>query len=216
MKRTIGRLLICIMLLSVTAGACKKGPQGDKGDPGATGVAGATGATGAAGPQGANGPTGPTGPTGAQGPAGPAGPTGPTGPTGAQGPAGPQGEPGTPGTSIQSFIFTNKAVTLTGTTQLQVPAITQDVVDKGVVLVYFRSTGTTAWYPLPYTEDDRTIKFSSYDVGYVNIKANFNSTGLDFRIIVIEGTSLTGLSVAHPGLNLRDFKQVAATLNIIE
>lgn len=208
------RLLIAAIAFSLLSiGACKKsttpGPQGPKGDQGATG---ATGATGAQGPQGATGATGGTGGTGPQGPAGPAGPQGPTGATGPQGPAGANGQDG-PG--AQSFLLLNKSVTLTGLTRLNVPAITADVVNKGLVLVYFRVTGTTTgYYALPYAEADRTLSVSNYGVGYVDIKANFTGSDLDFRVVVIPGSSLTTLSITHPGLNVRNFSQVASAFRL--
>jgi hypothetical protein len=88
------------------------------------------------------------------------------------------------------------------------------VVNQGIVLVYFRSTGANLWYALPYAEDDRSLKLSDYGVGYVDVKANFNSSGLDFRIVVITGTSLNTLQASHPGLNINSYKQVSAVLNI--
>jgi hypothetical protein len=212
---------------AVSIYACKKGPQGDKGDTGATGVAGATGATGAGGPQGANGGTGATGSTGATGATGATGSTGATGATGATGETGATGATGATGetgatgatgangTQVLNYLLTNKSVTLTGNTRFQIPGITQDIVDKGVVLVYFRTTGSTIWYALPYAEDDRTLKLTDYGVGFIDIKANFTSGGLDFRVVVIAGTSLTTLQAAHPGLDVKNYGSVASALNII-
>ncbi|MES2267755.1 MAG: hypothetical protein V4520_13415 [Bacteroidota bacterium] len=181
-----------------------QGPQGEKGETGATGPAGATGATG---------PTGATGATGAQGPTGPTGATGATGQTGAAGQDGKDGKDGT--ANVQSFLLPSKSVTLTGLSRLTVPAITQSVVDQGIVLVYFRVSGSgTGYYALPYSEADRTLSVSNYGVGYVDVKANFTATGLDFRVVVIAGTSLTTLSISHPGLNVRNFNQVASTFRL--
>ncbi|MFD0795277.1 hypothetical protein ACFQZX_16770 [Mucilaginibacter litoreus] len=228
-------LAIAFCFLSISA--CKKsttpGPQGPQGETGATGATGATGPQGPQGPQGPTGATGPQGPAGPQGPQGPAGPEGPTGATGAtgatgpQGPAGPQGPQGPQGPAgsngqngkdaeVQSFILENRGVTLTGFTTLPVPAITQDIVDRGIVFVYFKVTGTnTGYYALPYSENDRALSVSNYGVGYVNIKANFTvNSGLDFRIVIIPGTSLSTLSVTHPGLNVRNFSQVASAFNL--
>ena len=238
------RLLIVTIALSLlSVGACKKsttpgpqGIQGEKGDIGSTcttgaagpqgatgatgpqGPAGATGGTGATGPQGpagSNGATGATGPAGSNGATGATGATGPQGPAGPQGPQGPAGQDGTNGTSVQSFLLTNKSVTLTGLTTLNVPAITADIVNQGLVLVYFRVSGTnTGYYALPYSEADRTLTVSNYGVGHVDIKANFTGSDLDFRVVVISGTSLSTLSVTHPGLNVRNFSQVASTFRL--
>jgi hypothetical protein len=202
------------------------GPQGPAGPAGGPqGPAGPTGATGPAGPQGATGQTGATGPQGATGAngqtgaTGPAGPQGPQGPTGATGPAGQNGAPGQNGqdgnANVQNFLLLNKSVTLTGLTRLSIPAVTQAVVDQGLVLVYFRVTGSgSGYYALPYNEADRSLSVSNFGVGYVDIKANFTASGLDFRVVVIKGTSITTLSLTHPGLNVRNFNQVASTFRL--
>ena len=197
MTKLLRYVLLIGMICTISIYSCKKGPQGDKGDTGATGTPGAIGATGPGGPQGANGNTGATGASGA------------TGATGAP------GAPGADGTTVQSFLLTNRSVSLVGNTRFLIPAITQDIVDKGVVLVYFRTTGSTIWYALPYAEDDRTIKLTDYGVGFIDIRANFSSGGLDFRVIVIAGTSLTGLQAGYPGLDIKNYTQVASTLHII-
>jgi hypothetical protein len=192
-------LLICVVC-AIGIYSCKKGPQGDKGDTGvtgATGVAGVTGGTGPGGPQGANGNTGATGASGTPGA------TGATGATGAN------------GTTVESYLLLNQSVNLVGNTRFLIPAITQDIVDKGVVLVYFRTTGLTIWYALPYTEDDRTLKLTDYGVGFIDVRANFSSGGLDFRVIVIAGTSLSNLQAGHPGLDLKNYNQVVSALHII-
>jgi len=214
MIKLLRLVLLVFVVCSVSIYSCKKGPQGDKGDTGAPGANGAVGATGPAGPQGANGNTGATGATGPAGPAGPTGATGATGATGPAGPAGPTGPQGPSGTQVDSYLLSNQTVNLTGNTRFLIAAITQDVVDKGMVLVYFRTTGSTIWYALPYAEDDRTLKLTSYGVGYIDVKANFTSGGLDFRVVVVAGTSLTDLEAHYPGLNVNNYKQVASTLNI--
>jgi len=187
--------------------ACKKGdpgPAGVNGTDGAQGPKGDPGSQGPGGPQGATGNTGATGPTGAQGPAGSNGTDGANGANGADGTM-----------SVKSYLLINKSVTLTGFTNFVIPAITQDIVDKGVVLAYFRTTGSTgAYYALPYSEAGRTITLSDFGVGYVNIKANFSQTGLDFKIVVIPGGSVTTLQIAHPGINFKNYSEVATVLHI--
>lgn len=217
----INRLLIAILLPAmISVSACKKlsmpGPQGKTGNTGKTGATGATGATGPAGATGATGtggpqgPTGATGATGATGPQGPAGPTGATGETGAQGPQGADGN-----ANVQSFLLTNRSVALTGFTTFSIPAITQEIVDQGLVLVYFRISGSgTGYFSLPYNEAGNTLAVSSYRAGSLDVKANFTANNLDFRIVVISGTGLTNLGTVHPGLNLKDYTQVASALRL--
>jgi len=193
-------LLICLFSIN----ACKKG------DPG---PAGTNGTNGAQGPKGDTGSPGPGGPQGATGNTGATGPTGPQGPAGSNGTDGANGADGT--MSVKSYLLINRSVTLTGFTNFNIPAITQDIVDSGVVLAYFRTTGSTgAYYALPYSEADRTITLSDFGVGYVNIKANFSQTGLDFKIVVIPGGSVTTLQIAHPNINFKNYSEVATVLHI--
>lgn len=215
-------LLIPILLLALTIGlnACKSttpGPKGDNGAAGANGATGATGATGPTGNAGAQGPTGATGPNGATGPAGATGPQGEVGPGGANGADGAPGVQGPPGTdaAILNYLFVNRSVVLVGNTRFVLPAITQSIVDQGIVLVYFRNTGTTtSWNALPYNETNNTLNIASYGVGYVDLKANFASSGLDFRVVLIPGTSLTTMMSHNPGLNLNNFNQLSAALHL--
>lgn len=215
-------LFLCMFSMS----ACKKdGTNGTNGANGATGADGAQGPqgdTGAQGPAGPQGPTGPTGATGATGPTGATGAngaTGATGETGATGPQGPQGPTGPAGADgsvdVKSYLLINKSVTLTGFTPFSIPAITQEIVDSGVILVYFRTTGSTSGYfALPYSEAGRTITLSDFGVGYVNVKANFSQGGLDFKVVIIPGGSLTTMKAAHPGINLKNYNEVATALHI--
>ena len=116
---------------------------------------------------------------------------------------------------VKSYLLLNRSVTLTGFTNFSIPAITQDIVDSGVILAYFRTTGSnTGYYALPYSEAGRTITLSDFGVGYVNIKANFSQTGLDFKIVIFPGSSLTTLQVKHPGINLKNYNEVATALHI--
>jgi hypothetical protein len=217
-------LFVCIFSISAcskdgatgatgaTGAGGAQGPQGNTGAQGPAGPQGATGATGAAGPTGATGATGPAGATGATGPTGATGATGPTGATGATGPAGADGS----SADIKSYLFTNKSVTYTLNTHLELPAITQDIVDSGVILVYFRTTGTTTGYfALPYSDPDHTLTVADFGVGFVNIKANFlQNGGLDFKVVVIPGGSLTTMKATHPGINLKNYSEVARALHI--
>jgi hypothetical protein len=98
---------------------------------------------------------------------------------------------------------------------MSVPAITQSIVDQGIVLVYFSNTGTSGpWYALPYNNGGTTITMVNYGVGTVSVTSTTLQTNLYFRVVVIPGTSVTLLNVANPGLNYRNYSQVAAALHI--
>jgi hypothetical protein len=113
-------------------------------------------------------------------------------------------------------VLLNKGVVFAGLTKFSVPAITQAIVDQGAVFVYVRNTGsTTGWYPLPYSSNGNTMTLSDFGVGYVNIQANFTQTsGIDFRVLVISGAGVTILTVTNPNLNFKNFADVAAALHL--
>jgi hypothetical protein len=105
-------------------------------------------------------------------------------------------------------------VPVTGTS-LPIPAITQAIVDKGQVLIYFSNSGTTGpWYALPYTNGGTSITMVSYGVGVVNVTATTQQTGLNFKIVVIPGISVQQLNVTNPGLNFRNYSEVASALRL--
>jgi hypothetical protein len=193
------------------------GAVGATGATGATGAAGTAGATGAAGTAGATGAAGTAGATGAAGARGATGATGATGTAGATGAIGATGATGATGasTNIVSYIFNNQSVFMVGNTRFLVPAITQIIVDQGIVLVYFRNTGaTTSWNPLPYSESGNMLNLQAFGVGYIDLKSNFTSSGLDIRVVIIPGTMLTTLMARNPGLNLNNYDQVAKAIGI--
>ncbi|MDB5135967.1 MAG: Collagen triple helix repeat-containing protein [Mucilaginibacter sp.] len=199
------------------------GTTGTNGATGVTGAKGTTGATGATGvgPTGAKGTTGPTGTTGTVGANGATGATGPTGATGASGTTGANGANGTTGATgatgssdIQSYIITKQVVTVSGTT-LSVPSITQNVVDEGLVLVYFSATSTIGpWYALPFNNGVTTISLVGIDLGSITVKSTTFQTNLNFKIVVIPGIALTKLNVTSPRLNFNNYSQVASALHL--
>jgi hypothetical protein len=210
-------LLPLITVAIVGLNACKSttpGPQGATGNTGSTGPAGAIGVGGPQGVAGATGTNGTNGSTGATGAVGSTGAVGATGSTGIAGATGSTGATG-PAAQINNYLFTNQSVLVAGNTRLLVPAIDQSIVDEGMVLVYLRDTGTTgSWFALPYSSSGNTLNMVDYGVGYVDLKANFSSSGIDFKVIVIPGTSLTNLMLHNPGLNLNNYSQVAAAIGI--
>jgi hypothetical protein len=111
------------------------------------------------------------GPGGVEGPAGPAGPEGPPGPQGPEGPEGPAGEDGNANV-VAAAVELSNADWGNGTyvyrhgpgantsraarvVELEVPEITQEIYDLGMVHVYLKVpdslTGNpVVWAPLPY------------------------------------------------------------------
>ncbi|MEM7368986.1 MAG: hypothetical protein AAF587_10345 [Bacteroidota bacterium] len=153
------------------------------------------------GPEGPIGPQGPEGPAGQAGATGPAGADGADGATGATGATGQQGASGQNGNAnVKSYTFTvgNSDYSADNKVTLDVPAITQDIVDNGVVLVYWQSSD--GWRLLPFTFitssglTTRTL-MSNYSLAQVVLQLRtipvdntFKYTGT-FRIVVIEGNA---------------------------
>jgi hypothetical protein len=218
-----------------------QGPKGDTGATGATGETGAAGATGATGLQGPAGPTGATGPqgpagatgskgdtgaTGATGPQGPAGATGPKGDTGATGPQGPAGPAGTGSLSVvysdwftPAFVDWQKLTEKNYLYSVIETKITQEIIDKGVVLAYTRQVASGPAYLLPLmleTSSGLTNYNVSAALGKVNITfvelldiQGKPATGLQFRYVIIPGGILT-----RANLDYTNFNEVAKAFGI--
>lgn len=174
----------------------QQGPEGVQGEQGPQGERGERGEQGPRGEQGAQGEQGPRGERGPQGPQGPLGQQGPQGEQGPQGPQGPQGDPGADGiiqiisktitlTNADYANGTYGVMTTTGNLQMNSilakvatiddPAITQDVMDNGMVLVYMRvpvnsQFNQSMWTGLPFhyqgLEGAVTVYHRNYNFGY--------------------------------------------------
>lgn len=108
---------------------------------------------------------------------GPQGPAGPAGETGAQGPAGPQGPTGATGTA--NVIYSNwqaagtwQTVNVFGVNRsyidINAPRLTQEILDRGVVLVYVKLT----------TDNNQVRQLP------VTVYAQFTEELIDFSLIV--------------------------------
>lgn len=121
-----------------------QGPMGEQGIPGPEGPAGQDGeALGVPGPQGEQGVPGPAGSQGEQGPAGPAGP---------QGEQGEQGSTGTANVIYSDWIASGFPASITDNVEdfdIDAPKLTQEIIDKGVILAYGKTTGDPDVLPLP-------------------------------------------------------------------
>jgi hypothetical protein len=193
--RKLRSLSILLFALSFIIINCtKEGPEGP---------------VGPSGPQGAAGTNGTNGTPGTTGPAGPAGPAGPVGPAGPAGPTGPAGTANviysawfTPATYGGWVDTTINAQTLQKKFNRPTTAITQAVLDQGVVMVYMKLNpdglaGTTlSVRELPYVNPGGNSQFIHIPrVGSLTI-ANTTITGgsvtaaatnLEFRYVVIPG-----------------------------
>lgn len=114
---------------------------------------------------GCKGDDGPTGPAGPQGPTGAPGATGPQGPAGPAGPQGPTGNANVKATIVTvksnqwlwnatywySHITNGAVGVFTRYADIDEPLITDDILNEGMVLVFFRLYAqSTDWVPLPF------------------------------------------------------------------
>jgi hypothetical protein len=164
------------------------------------------------------------------------GPEGPQGEQGAPGPQGPQGPQGPPGTA--NVIYSDWLDVQFGTVDgledflaavIQAPEITQDIVDKGEVKVYWNlNTADEPWVvSLPYTDNGLFFGPTYMDVTstplivpeQIEIYSKYNlgtfedngKTYFQYRYIVIPGgTAANGRSA----INWNDYNAVKKYLNL--
>lgn len=176
------------------------------------------------GPEGPQGAKGDQGPQGVQGPKGDTGATGATGAAGATGPQGPKGDPGTTNV-IYSDWFTPAFVDWQKITEKSYlygiieAKITQDIIDKGVVLAYSRQVAGGPAYLLPMMLETSS-GLTNYNVAAALGKVNITfselldiqgkpATGLQYRYVIIPGGVKTRANIDYT-----NFDEVAKAFGI--
>ncbi|MCW3121520.1 MAG: hypothetical protein JWQ38_1012 [Flavipsychrobacter sp.] len=212
MKKTIVQITAALMIM-VTVGmaSCVKGPKGD---------AGPTGTTGTTGTPGAVGDTGATGPGGTNGTNGTNGINGTNGTNGTNGKDGKDGNANVKAglVTIAGSDWTYNSTAKEYSVGVNFPAITKDVVDNGMVMVftgdgtiwqampltvYYSSTGSyTYQYQYMLGEVDLFIDISDYST-FTTLVSN------TFKIVAVGGAA----KKANPNTNWKDYKQVMAVVN---
>jgi hypothetical protein len=115
---------------------------------------------------------------------------------------------------VQTYVERNITVSPAGTT-IPVPAITQGILDQGLVLAYYGTSTSGPWYPLPFNNGiGFTVATTSISVGQILVTSSQTASGSYFKIVVIPGTGVTYLNVANPHLNFNNYNQVAAALHL--
>jgi len=138
---------------------------------------------------------------------------------GDKGDTGPQGAQGNANVQTYSFTVASSSWTLIGNeydATITVPALTQNVLDKGLVSV-FTSADATHWSGLPLSFQGREINFvlSLSTVSLVYTLDNGSSPSSppnnnQFKVIIVPGSS----RLANPNVNWNDYKEVKAALNL--
>lgn len=127
------------------------------------------------------------------------GEVGPPGEKGVQGPQGPQGDKGPKGedadtkqVELYASDWFDSAFTGSGTNwSFTIPAsqITQEVLDKYIVHVYFLNLSGNFLYKLPYkgTYDSPNKVIANTKVGEIEIQSTYN-VGSRYRFVIIDPT----------------------------
>lgn len=102
-------------------------------------------------------------------------------------------------------------------------SITQDIKDKGIVMVY-ADDGSGSWQALPYTDagdDYYSASFNfSFKVGSVKVIANgFDDTGSpapsDFSGLIVRVVAISTASrMANPNVDLKNYNEVKKVFNL--
>lgn len=139
-----------------------------------------------------------------EGPEGPTGPAGPQGEQGPEGPEGPQGPEGTANVIYSEWIALSELEAAEDTTVLgrtyrkfDIPAsdLTQEIIDMGTILVYFRLNGAVLQLPTTFGGSNPIyITFSPFQPGVLSILSqNLDNTptglnlDIEIRYILIPG-----------------------------
>ncbi|WP_421811061.1 collagen-like triple helix repeat-containing protein [Flagellimonas sp.] len=138
------------------------------------------------------------------------------GAVGPQGEQGIQGEPGEDGNAnVRSYLFEDQSF-IAGEVPFDLPAITQDILDNGVVLSYLRPQGANFWYGIPYYYQSSSLTVYGIFPGTVRLSSTFDVTSYDFRFVVIEGADGSASKATNveqelkqAGVDVSDFYQVA-------
>lgn len=147
---------------------------------------------------------------------GPIGPEGPAGPQGAQGIAGPKGDQGDAGTANVIYSdWMDVKFNRTGSfwlTSFNTPKLTQEIVDHGLVIVYYKHTASGFVYKLNYALDDIYI-IQQIKVGFIRLFSSFNASD-PFRYVLIPGGAQARQS--GPAADLNDYHAVCGYYGIPE
>lgn len=147
---------------------------------------------------------------------GPVGPPGAPGMTGPQGPAGNANVISTEPISLNTWVYSGAYNWYSA--NINMPEITPDVTDKGLVMVYQRISGATnpVWIPLPDTYGNVTTNYEFYDGGITVYTFNVDNTtpiapsGMVVRVVIIPDS----FRKANPTANWKNFEKTKEILKL--
>lgn len=158
---------------------------------------------------------------------------GPAGATGATGPAGTNGNANVISSStfaLNNWVdLTNDGTNFECSNAISWSAISQDIKDKGIVMVYLQDNSNLEWIALPYSKSFSlgggygSVFYSfGINVGLIKIYAtgfadagslsssDFNSYNFIVRAVAIPSSN----RIAHPEVDLNNYEEVKKVFNL--
>jgi len=134
--------------------------------------------------------------------------TGPEGPQGVQGQKGDKGNQGNTGTA--NVIYSNWRSFTGKVAEWPIPAITREILDKGIILVY--ADFGSAVLLIPYASNAGDIKmYPQFYVGGLNVISNYDPTTIRLRYVIIPGSVAAGRT---SGMEYSNYREVCADYHI--
>jgi hypothetical protein len=145
---------------------------------------------------------------------------GDTGPAGADGTNGTNGNANVKSQTSTNLTWTFNNAALQFETNISVAAITQDIVDRGAVLVYLQNGSISSQLPVSGMADPVTILFYDFEYSVGNVKVILSNSDLDnsfvppstlrFKIVAMSASA----RAAHPNLN--EYKDIQSVYHLAE
>ena len=137
---------------------------------------------------------------------------------GIEGPAGADGADGVDGNANVVSVFIPEVAITVGRNTIMIPELTEDIFNNGYVIGYVTVSGNTnVWETIPVIvgAGDVALDITQIRVGELFLDSTFDQV-LDFRFILVAGTSSTGktsiLSIRselkNAGVDISDYEAV--------
>ncbi len=129
---------------------------------------------------------------------------------GPQGPAGADGANGQDGNAnVVSVLFENQTIS-NGDNVFDIPELTQEIFDTGIVYAYVTVTGNNYWEVLPLSIGQQIIlEIDKIEVGKATLRATFNQSNLKLRFVLVEGNDASGI-------NFENYLEVQSFYNLTD
>ncbi|WP_139062385.1 hypothetical protein [Aquimarina megaterium] len=129
---------------------------------------------------------------------------------GPQGPAGADGANGQDGNAnVVSVLFENQTIS-NGDNVFDIPELTKEIFDTGIVYAYVTVTGNDYWEVLPLSLGQQIIlEIDKIEVGKATLRATFTQSNLRLRFVLVEGNDASGI-------NFENYLEVQSFYNLTD